>query len=109
MMLSQTATLITFTRMTIDGYLSAFWLGRIFLDGRHSCVRSRHRGLLGRQKIMAWQSIGHDTLRQGRFTLYKSRQPQEVYWLSVDGRDPVRCETKEAAQELIRQTNGSNK
>lgn len=58
---------------------------------------------------MAWQSIGPDTVKQGRFTLYKSRQPQEVYWLSIDGRDPIRCETKETAQELIRQTNGQNK
>jgi hypothetical protein len=58
---------------------------------------------------MAWRATGPDTVSQGRFTLYKSRQPQEVYWLSIDGRDPVRCETKEAVQELIRQTNGSNK
>lgn len=58
---------------------------------------------------MAWQSIGPDTVRQGRFTLYKSRLPQEVYWLSIDDRPPIRCETKEIAQSLIKQTNGQNK
>lgn len=65
---------------------------------------------------MAWQSIGPDTVRQGRFTLYKSRLPQEVYWLSIDGRPPIRCETKEIAQaeikaanERFQQTNGQNK
>lgn len=58
---------------------------------------------------MAWQSIGPETVKQGRFTLYKSRLPQEVYWLSIDGQSPIRCETKEEAQAIIRQTNGSNK
>lgn len=65
---------------------------------------------------MSWQSIGADTWRQGRFILYKSRLPQEVYWLSIDGRAPIRCETKEIAQaeikaanEWFQQTNGQNK
>lgn len=58
---------------------------------------------------MAWQSIGPDTVKQGRFTLYKSRLPQEVYWLSIDGQPPIRCETKEEVQALIKQTNGKNK
>lgn len=58
---------------------------------------------------MAWQSIGPDTVKQGRFTLYKSSLPQEVYWLSIDGQPPIRCETKEEAQAIIRQTNGSDK
>ena len=51
---------------------------------------------------MAWQSIGNDTVRQGRFTLYRSRQPQEVYWLSIDGDAPERCATKEEVQAIIR-------
>lgn len=58
---------------------------------------------------MAWHSIGPDTLRQGRFTLYKSRLPAEVYWLSIDGHPPIRCETKEEVQAIIKQTNGKNK
>jgi hypothetical protein len=57
---------------------------------------------------MAWHSIGPDTLRQGRFTLYKSRLPSEVYWLSIDGGDPIRCATKEEVQAVIRLTNGEN-
>lgn len=58
---------------------------------------------------MAWRTIGPDTVSQGRFTLYKSRLPAEVYWLSIDGQPPIRCETKEEARAIIRQTNGSNK
>lgn len=51
---------------------------------------------------MAWRTIGPDTVSQGRFTLYKSSLPNEVFWLSVDGRDPIRCETKEEVQAVIR-------
>lgn len=58
---------------------------------------------------MAWRTIGPETVTQGRFTLYRSRIPQEVYWLSIDGQPPIRCETKEEVQSRIRQTNGSNK
>lgn len=58
---------------------------------------------------MAWHPIGSDTHRQGRFTLYKSLLPAEVYWLSIDGQPPIRCETKEEVQSLIKQTNGKNK
>lgn len=56
---------------------------------------------------MAWKSIGPDTMRQGRFTLYKSRLPQEVYWLSIDGHPPIRCANKEEVRALIEQTNGA--
>lgn len=58
---------------------------------------------------MAWHPIGPDTSRQGRFTLYKSRLPAEIYWLSIDGQPPIRCETKEEVQALIKQTSGKNK
>jgi len=58
---------------------------------------------------MAWQEIGPSTWQQGRFRLYRATMPADVYWLSIDGRAPVRCETKEIAQSLIRQTNGQNK
>lgn len=56
---------------------------------------------------MAWQSIGPETLKQGRFTIYKSRLPAEVYWLSIDSQPPIRCATKEEVQAVIRRTNGS--
>jgi hypothetical protein len=57
---------------------------------------------------MAWQSTGPDTLVQGRFTLYKSSLPAEVYWLSIDGGDPIRRATKEEVQAVIRRTNGES-
>lgn len=57
--------------------------------------------------MMAWQSIGPDTVRQGRFTIYKSSLPTEVYWLSIDGQPPIRCASKEEVQVVIRRTNGS--
>lgn len=56
---------------------------------------------------MAWQSIGPETLKQGRFTLYKSSLPAEVYWLGIDGQTPIRCASKEEVQAVIRRTNGS--
>lgn len=58
---------------------------------------------------MAWHPTGPGTVSQGRFTLYKSRLPQEVYWLSIDSGPPIRCATKEDVQALTKQTNGKNK
>jgi hypothetical protein len=45
-------------------------------------------------------------VRQGRFTLYKSRPPAEVYWLSIDGQPPIRCVSKEEVRAVIRRMNG---
>lgn len=50
---------------------------------------------------MAWQSIGPNTWRQGRFTLYKSLMPDPAYWLSIDKRDPIRFSTREQVQARI--------
>lgn len=58
------------------------------------------------ESLMAWHPIGPDTYVQGRFRLYKCRLPAVVYWLSIDGGDPIRCATKDEVQEIIRAANG---
>lgn len=49
---------------------------------------------------MKWQAIGPDTWRIGRWTVYRSMEPEPVYWVSSGGR-PKRAESRERVLEMI--------